>query len=102
MIRDRTRKLFIHKVVNENGVWVQGDETIAQVACEHFKAIFSGEEKFINERNLESIPRMISQDHNNQLTNMPSIDELKGVVFSINPNSAAGPDGMNGYFYQKC
>ena len=49
MIRGRRRKLFIHKVVNENGIWVQGDDNIAQVACEHFNEIFSGEEKRINE-----------------------------------------------------
>ena len=102
MIRGRRRKLFIHKVVNEIGVWVQGDDNIAQVACEHFKGIFSGEEKRINENTLECITRMISQDKNTQLTNMPSMDELKTVFFSMNPNSAAGPDGMNGYFYQKC
>lgn len=102
MIRGRRRKLFIHKVVNENGVWVQGDDNIAQVACEHFKGIFSGEEKRINEHTLASIPKMISQDQNNQITNMPSMDELKEVVFSMNPNSAAWPNGMNEYFYQKC
>ena len=45
---------------------------------------------------------MISQDQNIQLTNIPSMDELKEVVFSMNPYSAAGPDAMNGYFFQKC
>ncbi|KAG5585843.1 hypothetical protein H5410_046277 [Solanum commersonii] len=33
---------------------------------------------------------------------MPNLEELKKVIFSMNPNSAAGPDGMNGYFFQKC
>lgn len=29
------------------------------------------------------------------------MDELKQVVFSMNSNSAAGPEGMNWYFFQK-
>ena len=45
---------------------------------------------------------MISQDQNIHLTNIKSMGELKEVVFSINPNSAASPDDMNGYFIQKC
>ena len=44
MIRGRRRNLFIHKVVNENGYWIQGDDNIAQVACEHFNEIFNCEE----------------------------------------------------------
>ena len=102
VIKGRRRKLFIHKVVNENGVWVQGYYNTAHVAWKHFKGIFSGEEKHINEHTLECIPRMISQDQNTQLTVMPNMDELKEVVFSMNPNSAGGPHGMNGYLYKKC
>ncbi|XP_015058305.1 uncharacterized protein LOC107004576 [Solanum pennellii] len=102
VIRGRRRKFFIHKVSNENGDWIQGDDNIAQVACEHFKGIFTGEEKLINEHTLECIPRVINQDQNAQLTIEPSMDEPKEVVLSMNPNSAASPDGMNGYFFQKC
>ena len=45
---------------------------------------------------------MISQDQNTQHTNIHSMDELKEVVFSMNPNSAAGPYSINGYLFQKC
>ena len=45
---------------------------------------------------------MISPDQNTQLTNIPSMQELKEVVFSMSSNYAAGPDGMNGYFFKKC
>ena len=43
VIKGRRRKLFIHKVVNENRDWIQSDDYIAHVACEHFKGIFTGE-----------------------------------------------------------
>lgn len=33
---------------------------------------------------------------------MPTMDELNQVIFSMNPYSAAGPDGMSGKFYQVC
>lgn len=29
------------------------------------------------------------------------MDELKSVAFSMNLNSTAGSDGMNGYFFKK-
>ncbi|XP_069145909.1 uncharacterized protein [Solanum lycopersicum] len=102
IIRGRRRKLFIHKIVTENGDWIEGENTIAQEACEHFKNIFTGEEKLINEKSLDCIPRMVNQDQNTLLNTVPGLDELKEVVFSMSPNSAAGPDGMNWFFFQKC
>lgn len=75
---------------------IQGDNNIAQAACEHFKEILTSEEKLINENTFYCIPRMIIKDKNTQLTNIPTMDELKEVVFSINPNFVASPDGMNG------
>ncbi|KAG5604805.1 hypothetical protein H5410_026297 [Solanum commersonii] len=59
------------------------------------------EEKKIDELPMECIPRIVSQEHNDRLKEIPSIDELKEVVYSMNPNSAAGPDGMNGYFFTR-
>ena len=102
IIRGRRRKLFVHKIINEEGEWIQEEEEIAQNVCDHFEKIFTGEEKVINGNTLECIPRMVSQEHNNHLTNLPNMEELKEVICSMNPTSAAGPDDMNGYFFQKC
>ncbi|XP_049410619.1 uncharacterized protein LOC125873814 [Solanum stenotomum] len=102
LIRGRRRRLFINRPLREDGEWIQGDENIAKEACDHFQQIFTEENKFINEGHLDCIPRMLNQEHNDMPTVKPTMEEFKKVVFFMNPNSAAGPDGMNGCFFQKC
>lgn len=102
LMRGRRRRLFIHKICNDQGEFLEGDEVIATAACEHFQKIFIGEEKLINEDALNCIPRMVTEEQNLILQAMPTMEELKHVVLSMSPNSAAGPDGMNGKFFQAC
>ncbi|WMV30092.1 hypothetical protein MTR67_023477, partial [Solanum verrucosum] len=101
LMRGRKRKLFIHQISNENGEWIQGDVNIARAACEHFQNIFTGHHNNINEEFIQCIPRMVTEEQNQKLKADPTIEEVKQVVFAMNPNSAAGPDGMNGNFFQE-
>ncbi|XP_055802634.1 uncharacterized protein LOC129871697 [Solanum dulcamara] len=39
---------------------------------------------------------MVTDEHNRNLKAIPTMEELRTVVFLMNPNSAAGPNGMNG------
>lgn len=99
LIRGRRRRLFIHKILNDDDEWIQGDEQIAETACEHFQDIFTGQSSIIDEEPLNCIPRMVTQAQNDELQALPTVEELKGVVFSMNSNSAAGPNEMNGCFF---
>lgn len=72
------------------------------MAYNHFKKIFTGEDKYIQEQALHCIPYMVTDDQYNNLQSMPTVDELEEVMFFMNPNSAARPDGMNGKFFQAC
>ena len=56
----------------------------------------------MNEVNLQNILGMINEDQNTKLQAMPTMDELKQVIFSTNPNKALGPNGFGGMFYQRC
>lgn len=51
-----------------------------------------------------SLPRYldqcISQQENTSLNEIPTNNEIRRVVFSINPNKAPGPDSFNAKFYQ--
>ncbi|KAH0695796.1 hypothetical protein KY289_013278 [Solanum tuberosum] len=39
---------------------------------------------------------------NQVLQDMVNMEEVRNVVFSMSPNSASGPDGFGGKFYQSC
>ncbi|XP_055802575.1 uncharacterized protein LOC129871641 [Solanum dulcamara] len=102
IIIGRRRKLFIHQISNEYGNLIQGDNNIAKIACAHFENIFTIEEKQINEDMLKCIPKLVDDQQNELLHSLPTKDELKEVVFSMSPTSAAGPDGMSGKFFHSC
>lgn len=46
------------------------------------------------------IPSLVSSDDNSMLTNLPSMEEVRNAVFSMNNNSAPDPDGFGSCFYQ--
>ena len=73
--------MFIHRITNENGEWIQDEENIAMAAFNHYKDIFTGEYKIINEDNLECIAIIINHEQNSRLTSNPDMDELKNVFF---------------------
>ncbi|XP_075111376.1 uncharacterized protein LOC142181762 [Nicotiana tabacum] len=41
LIRGRRGKLFIHKIKNEEGEWIQGDENTREAAYDYFQNLFS-------------------------------------------------------------
>ncbi|XP_015160504.1 uncharacterized protein [Solanum tuberosum] len=102
LMRGRRRRLFLHKICTENEVWIQGEEQIAQVACDYCQQMFTGHTERIDERVLQLLPTAVTLEHNEILQALPIIEELRQVVFAMNPNSAAGPDGIGGKFYQAC
>jgi hypothetical protein len=48
----------------------------------------------------EVISSLITNRFNNMLIRLPSTDEIKNVVFSLNKESAPGPDGFGAIFCQ--
>lgn len=87
---------------DEEGEWIQGDESIGEAACRYFEGQFTKPGGLIREDLLPCIPTMIKNEDNTKLSKDPTMLEHKDVVFSMNPTSAAGPDEMNGKFIQSC
>ncbi|WMV30202.1 hypothetical protein MTR67_023587 [Solanum verrucosum] len=64
--------------------------------------MFTGHNRRIDERILQYLPTLVTPEQNQKLQEMPTLEELKQVVFAMNPNSAPGPDGIGGKFYKAC
>uniref|UniRef100_M1DB34 Retrotransposon protein, unclassified n=1 Tax=Solanum tuberosum TaxID=4113 RepID=M1DB34_SOLTU len=86
LMRGRRRKLFIHKVRNDNGNWIQGDDNIAKAACDHFQELFTEQNHYVREDILACIPTLVTDEQNDNLTIMPDLEELKNVGRSISEN----------------
>jgi hypothetical protein len=74
---------------------------IAEHITNHFKNLFSSN-SFLQVNSLveDVIPRMITDQANNMLTTLPSMEEVKNAVFPLNKEGAPGPDGFGAYFFQ--
>lgn len=51
---------------------------------------------------LESIPRLVTEYHNDLLASTPSGEDIRQALFSLNPLSVPGSDGLTAHFYQFC
>lgn len=48
----------------------------------------------------EVIPQLVIDNTNQMLTMVPSLDEIHSAAFSLNKDSAPGPDGFGAVFFQ--
>nr|XP_016509861.1 PREDICTED: uncharacterized protein LOC107827279 [Nicotiana tabacum] len=56
LMRERRRKLFIHKIKDIEGEWVQGDEAIWEATCDYYQDLFTETGGTIREDLLSSGP----------------------------------------------
>lgn len=85
-------------------MWLDIEEDITQEAIRFYTDQFTESNLNIDFEMLECIPKMITEDQNAQIHEMPDEEEVKNVVFGLNSDSTGGPDvyGYTGEFYQAC
>lgn len=78
------------------------DEEIAAEAINFFQDQFT--EVTIPRRFsiIKYVPSLVDMGQNSDLVKQPTKEEVKAAVFGLNGNTARGPDGFTGSFYQAC
>ncbi|XP_019176340.1 PREDICTED: uncharacterized protein LOC109171740 [Ipomoea nil] len=95
----RKRKNTLHRLMNGDGEWVEGDD-MSGVVLEYFKQIFATENPRNGDLIFDNVMPRVTQAQNEWLIRPFEVDEVKSALFSMFPDKAPGPDGMNLGFYQ--
>lgn len=101
-LKDRRRRLHINKIQDKQLQWVEGNEDISKAAVRYFKGIFCQTHEFQDMDELKSILPVVNDATNMDLIAMPSTNEIKEIVFTMDPDSAPGLDGITAKFFQVC
>ncbi|VFQ86972.1 unnamed protein product [Cuscuta campestris] len=99
VVKNRRRKLYIHRIQDDHGQWVTERAAIATQAITFFQAMFTADPS-VTASALDMIPRLVIDDDNAHQCAVPEMEEVKTAVFAMDSRSAAGPDGFTGAFYK--
>nr|XP_027127799.1 uncharacterized protein LOC113743944 [Coffea arabica] len=85
-------------LLDDQGYWIDSEEGIGAEAVRYFSSLFSAEPTSSWDLS-PIIPRLIQESDNELLERVPSMEEVRRVIFAMDGDSAAGPDGYTGKFF---
>ncbi|EOY02236.1 Uncharacterized protein TCM_011923 [Theobroma cacao] len=92
----------IFRIQDSEGNIYEDPQYIQNSAVQYFQNLLTAEQCDFSRFDPSLIPRTISITDNEFLCAAPSLKEIKEVVFNIDKDSVAGPDGFSSLFYQHC
>ncbi|XP_019168526.1 PREDICTED: uncharacterized protein LOC109164444 [Ipomoea nil] len=95
----RKKKNTLTTLMNDAGDWVEGD-AMTQVILQYFDNIFCTSHPESGDVIFEGVTPQVTQSHNESLIHPFEREEVKNALFSMFPDKAPSPDGMNPGFYQ--
>lgn len=101
----RKRKNTIRSIMVEEGVWETGEREVRRIFLNYFRNIFSKGNRARIEDCFEpdllaSFPKVPLWAHSH-LEAIPTLLEIQKALFSLGPDKAAGPDGINARLLQE-
>ncbi|KAH0655111.1 hypothetical protein KY290_030912 [Solanum tuberosum] len=99
-VKGRRQKLHIGEILTSQGEVVQSNDQIGAATVEFFEDQFSETDILNCPEMLENIPRLVTQGQNEEISRVPSRDEVQTVINELNGDNTSGPDGFSGTFFQ--
>ncbi|KAL2543444.1 DNAse I-like superfamily protein [Abeliophyllum distichum] len=102
MVQGRRIRSRIRSITSATGAVLDSQETIQPSAVSFFQDLLSAAPQPVDPIRPDIIPRLVSDEDNLQLNRTPTLAEVREAIFSIDPDSVAGPDGFSSHFFQEC
>nr|XP_027071629.1 uncharacterized protein LOC113696407 [Coffea arabica] len=99
VVAERHQRSVIHRIKSSTGDWLESADAIESEAESFFKRLFTAESPSASFNALDVIPKLLTDQDNDMLDEIPSKEEVKSVIFAMDGGSAAGPDGFLGRFF---
>jgi hypothetical protein len=96
----RRRRNQICFLKSNSGSWVQGNEAIGNCFESTFSSLFQSQSPPFPEELSNLFEPVISQEDNSFLCNIPSEEEIKETLFSMNSNKSPSPDSLPPLFFK--
>ncbi|XP_060182970.1 uncharacterized protein LOC132612915 [Lycium barbarum] len=100
MVNGRRKRLQVKRMKKQDRSWIEGEHDLAEEATQFYHHQFTQEDISSDFSLLQHVPNMVTQEKNQILTSMPTLEDVKNAVFDLSGDSSGRPDGMIGAFYQ--
>ncbi|XP_009621758.1 uncharacterized protein [Nicotiana tomentosiformis] len=90
----RKKRLALKKMKKDTDRWVERDDDITNESISFFQRQFTRERFHSDFLPLSCILKLIDEEENERLIEIPTMEEIKEVVFLGSSQSAPGPDGV--------
>lgn len=101
-VNGRRRRLTITEIQTAQGDIISFEENIEAEAVAFYEEQFREDIFHRDLSMLDCISSLVTEEQNARLTMLPTMEEVQQVIFAMNGDSASGPNGMSGIFYQCC
>ncbi|KAK4407853.1 hypothetical protein Sango_0366300 [Sesamum angolense] len=88
--------------IHHDGEYLTDSIANKNLAASFFQQLLTVEPEFLEDIDRENLEDGLTDEDWRSLCIMPTLEEVQAVVFSIKPDSVAGPDGFGVIFFHTC
>ncbi|KAM6580133.1 hypothetical protein CsatA_003907 [Cannabis sativa] len=96
----RRRRNSIRAILDDGQDWILDRAGIGEYFTRKFRGLYQSQNPRFDQDFESLFQRKVSDAENLDLCRVPTIDEIKSMVWRLHPLKAPGPDGFSGIFYR--